>query len=354
MVPVFRAIGLVLLFAGLTQLTSACNPRGVEIRGSGTDEASVSTPAPIPQPSTPVRRARIVDPTLGWPRTVEDASGPVTISAKPMRIHTLSVGLDEITFRLVDLSRVVAVGQSTANPELSNVAAEAQAIRNRVGRNAEEVVALVPDLIVASPFSNRDLVEHLRAAGIPLVVADLVSSVEAHEENIRFLAYLYGEEARGEALIQEVRERLRQLARIVDQQSDARRPRVLLLTGTTAAGKDTNEDGLLRVAGAANAAADSGISGHREISVEGLHAIDPDVIVVAESVLDRLSSADALLANPAVEGIRAIRDHRVIRVKWSLVTTLSHWNVVGAEAIAHGLYPAATGPLSSLAPAPSF
>ena len=306
------------------------DPRPLRSAESEPRSIGVLGPAPAPQ-------SRIVEPTPGWPRVVEDLTGRVTIPAKPMRIHTLSVGYDEITFRLVDPSRIVAVGRSTANPDLSNVAAEAQAIPNRVGRNAEEVVALQPDLVVASPFSNRDLVEQLRAAHIPLVLADLVNSADAHEENIRFLAYLYGDEARGEALIQEVRGGLERLARLVDARPPQRRPRVLLLSGATAAGRDTNEDGLLRLAGATNAAAEAGITGHREIGLEGFQAIDPDVIVIAETDPNRPGSAAALVQHPALEGVKAIRDKRILRVKWSLVTTLSHWNIVGAEEIARGL-----------------
>ena len=41
---------------------------------------------------------------------------------RPQRIHTLSVGYDEITFRLVEPARIVAIGTSTANPDFSNVA----------------------------------------------------------------------------------------------------------------------------------------------------------------------------------------------------------------------------------------
>jgi iron complex transport system substrate-binding protein len=114
---------------------------------------------------------------------------------------------------------------------------------------------------------------------------------------------------------------------------------VLLLTGSTAAGSDTNEDGLLRLAGAANAAAEAGVGGHREVSGEGIYAIDPDAIVLAESDPGRASSASLLLASPALAGLRAIRDDRILRVKWSLVTTLSQWNVVGAEELARALFP---------------
>jgi len=297
-----------------------------------------------PDPQLPLPgRARIVEPTQGWPRTIRDAKGVVTIPARPIRIHTLSVGYDEITFRLVDPSRIVAVGRSTANPELSNVAAEAQRVPHHVGRNAEEIVALTPDLVVASPFSSRDLLEHLQAADVPLVLADLASSADAHAENIRLLAYIYGEEARGEALIDEVRARMDRIDRIVLAYAPPVRPRVLLLSGTSAAGDGTNEDGLLRRAGAVNAAGAAGISGHRQISLEAIAAIDPDAIVLAQSEIGRPSAVDAILGNAALQDVRAIRTNRVLRVKWSLLTTLSHWNVAGAEELVRGLYPDAAG-----------
>src|SRR5438094_924731 len=161
------ALSRLLFGFGIAVATSACalTGRGVGVQGS----AEMSRVASTSQPNSPARNARVADRTDGWPRTVEDSSGRVTIPAKPMRIHTLSVGYDEITFRLVDPDRIVAVSQSTANPELSNVADAAESIANKVGRNAESIVALQPDLVVASPFSNRDLVEQLRGARIPLV-----------------------------------------------------------------------------------------------------------------------------------------------------------------------------------------
>lgn len=266
-------------------------------------------------------------------------NGAVTIPSKPNRIHTLSVGYDEITFRLVDLSRLVAVGRSTANPELSNVASEARRVPNQIGRNAEEVVALQPDLVVASPFASPDLLELLRKARVPLVVADLVNSVAAHEENIRFLAYLYGEEERGEALVQEVRSRIERLRRLVGAQPASTRPRVLLMLGNSTAGSGTNEDGVLRLAGARNAAAEAGLVGNREISLEVIPGMDPDYIVLAEPDPERPTLGQPILQHPAVRELRAIREDRVIRIKSSLLGTLSQWNVTGAEELARALYP---------------
>ena len=71
---------------------------------------------------------------------------------------------------------MIAVGTVSVNPDFSNVAEEAALVSNRVGRDAEQIVALQPDLVVASPFANPDLLRQLRAADVPVFVADLVSS----------------------------------------------------------------------------------------------------------------------------------------------------------------------------------
>ena len=167
-----RFVGLLLVAFAL--LPACAAPRQVG-QGSRSDLAEPMAPTPAMGTARSPRKARIVEPTTGWPRKVEDVKGVVSIPAKPVRIHTLSVGYDEITVRLVDLDRLVAVGRSTTNPELSNVADLARQVTNQVGRNSEQIVALRPDLVVASPFANVDLVQQLRSAHIPLLVADLVS-----------------------------------------------------------------------------------------------------------------------------------------------------------------------------------
>jgi len=309
-------------------------------------------PAVPPQAPTPVlgaarspRQATIVQPRAAagaFPRQVRDAYGDVIIPAKPQRIHTLSVGYDEITFRLVDLSRVVAVGNSTANPEFSNVADDAVRVHARVGRDAEQILALGPDLVVASPFASPDLLKQLRDARVPLVVADLVSSVDAQADNIRFLAYLYGEEERGEALVSEVGQRIARLNAVVERHPRDRRPGVVVLEGgqtITAAGGGTTEDGVLQLAGARNAAAEAGIIGNRDISLEAVPELRPDYVVVTEGNPERPTLLPKLRENPALSTLAVFRENRVFVVKASLLSTLSHWNVAGAEQLNRALYP---------------
>jgi iron complex transport system permease protein len=312
------------------------------------------TPVPPATPTTPVpalgearspRKAVIVEPRAQvgtFPRTVRDTNGEVVIAARPQRIHTLSVGYDEITLRLVDPARLIAVGTVSVNPDFSNVAAEAARVPNRVGRDAEQIVALQPDLVVASPFANADLLRQLQNAGVPLVVADLVSSADAHADNIRFLAYLYGEEERGEALIRELDARMARLAAVAKRHPSDQRPSAIVLNGGQTigtAGAGTTEDGVLALAGVRNAAAEAGILGNKDFSLEALPDLNPTFIVVTEANPDKPLLLPRLRAMSALASLPALRDGRVVVIKSSLLTTLSHWNVVGAEQLNQAIYP---------------
>src|SRR5690606_30593994 len=148
-----------------------------------------------------------VDPTnRGWPREVEGMNGVVTIEAQPQRIHTTSVGLDEVTLALLDPSRVTAVGASTQNPEYSNVF-DLVADHPTVSRDPEAIAAIEPDLVLASPTQDADFISALERVEIPVIQVELVNTPEGRIQAILLLGYIFGEEERALALADEVTER---------------------------------------------------------------------------------------------------------------------------------------------------
>jgi iron complex transport system substrate-binding protein len=313
--------------------------------------AAPAAPAPTAVAPPPVgearsaRDARILEPRAPagvFPRTVHDSSGDVVIRSKPMRIHTLSVGLDEITFQLVESSRVAAVGTVTANPDYSNVASQAANIPTKIGRDAEQILAAAPDLVVASPFADQTLIQQLRDAGITVVVADLVSSIDGQADNVRFLAYVYGEEPRGEALASDIQSRIARLQSVTAKHPRDQWPRAVVLNSghpLTAAGSGTTEDGVLSLAGLRNAAAEAGVVGNRDISLEALPEMQPDLVIVTEANPDQPTLLPTLNALPVVRDVPAFAPDRVIVIKASLMTTLSQWNLAGAEQLNRRVYP---------------
>lgn len=104
---------------------------------------------------------------LSWPREVEAMNGRRTIKAKPMKIHTMSAGIDEITLSLVPLDRVVGVGSATKNPDITSFAPLVKALPT-VAREPEAVVASGAELVIATPTQKADVVAAIEGAGIPV------------------------------------------------------------------------------------------------------------------------------------------------------------------------------------------
>jgi len=299
-------------------------------------------PAPAPAAQSDAPKAQAVTPAAqSWPRQVKDAEGQlIEIKEKPVRIHTLSVGYDEITMRLVGPERFAAVGSVTVNPLYSNIAEQANQVARKVGRKSEDVIAARPDLVVASPFANKDLVSQLKEAGITVVVSNLQDSIEGHAANIRFLAHLYGDEEKGEALIKEIAERLSRLEAVVGPKPAAQRPRVISLSDKlNTPGQNTTLGGIIARAGGINVSAEAGLQGWQQITLEKVVELKPDVILVANAQPGQKDFGVELLGHPSLQNVPAIQNKRVYGMPTRLTSTLSHWNVRGAEELAKLLWP---------------
>ncbi len=279
----------------------------------------------------------------GWPRTVFGLNGQVTIREKPQRIVTLSVGHDEVSFGLVPAERIVAVGRYTRQPFQSNVATLARD-HAVIGREPESVVASRPDLVVASRFTSPELVAAIGRTGITVLQVDFPNTIRGRLDDILLLGYAFGEEARAVALASEVAVRYEQLRTLVAQNAASAPPRVASLTSYGSniftAGILSTEGLIIEAAGAINVAAEAGLSGNPPISLEGIVALAPDVIIIPQPRDGADRFRDELLRHEAIAYVPAIRQRRVYPVAPNYFTTLSFWNVRGAEVLAALVWPA--------------
>ena len=298
------------------------------------------TEEPVPNPLAGVRG--VVDPTnTGWPREVEGLNGIVSLPAKPQRIITASVGHDEITLALVPEDRLIAVGSATKDAVFSNVASLV-ADKVQISRDPETIIAQAPDVVVTSPFFPADGVDALARTGIPVVQTELKHDLEARVNNILLMGYIYGEEERALEFAAEVREGYESLVAATSAAGSG--PRVLALTQYSdtlwVAGGNSTEGGVIDAAGGINAAEQAGIEGNQTTSLEGVIAMDPEVIVIAQPVQYGAEEfRQSLLANEALAEVPAIRTGRIYVVESKHFTTLSHWNILGAEELARILWP---------------
>ena len=308
------------------------------------------TPTQVPPTATPAPDYSafsdvpgIVDPiNFGWPREIETSEGLVSIDAPPAVAHFASLGHAEIAFGLIDQSRVAAIYSFFADPEGSNIAEEVGDLQV-IGLEPEEVVALEPDIVVVSKFTNPDLVTVFKEAEIPVIRTALEGS-NGDIPNILLMAYALGAEDRGLELAEEVRSRLEFVRqRVADADvPESERTSVLSISSygdIWAAGAGSNVDNIIKDAGGINAAVE--IDNFQQISIESIAAMNPDLIMITQPMESGLAFAETLKASPVLQDVTAIQNDQIHVVKTRHFTTLSHWNVRGVETLAKMLHPEA-------------
>ena len=273
------------------------------------------------------------------PHTLYGALAPPTFP--PQRIVSLSLTADEILLALLPPERIAALTHLADNATYSNVVAEAQAVPHRVQANAEQVIALQPDLVVvsASAYTGGTAKSLLRQTGIPLFPLQWYESLSGIQQSILEVGHAVGEEQKARALVADMKQRIRTVRSRV---ADAYHPRVLYFAPDSfTAGRKTNIDAMMTIAGGRNIAAMAGIEYFRKISHETLVMMNPEVILLSH---DPQSAAPQeayqwLYANPALQDVAAIQQERVYAVPRPYLDVLSHNVIKGVEAIARLLHP---------------
>ncbi len=266
----------------------------------------------------------------------------------PQRIVSLSLTADEILLALLPPERIVALTHLADNATYSNVVAEAQAVSHRVQANAEQVIALQPDLVVvsASAHTGGTAKSLLRQTGIPLFPLHWNESLSGIQQSIVEVGRAVGEEQKARTLVANME---RRIGAVRSRVADVYRPRVLYFAPDSfTAGKKTNIDEMIMIAGGRNVAALAGIEYFRKISHETLVMMNPEVILLSH---DPQATAPKevyqwLYANPALQDVAAIQQERVYTIPRPYLDGLSHHVVKGVEAMARLLHPDAFSPAS--------
>ena len=211
-----------------------------------------------------------------------------------------------------------------------------------ISRDPETIIAQSPDVIVTSPFFSAEGIDALSRVGISVVQTALKHDPQARIDNILFMGYIYGEEERALEFAAEVRERYDSLVAVTGAVEP--RPRILALTQYSdklwVAGGNSTEGGVITAAGGINAAEEAGIEGNQATSLEGVIAMNPEIIIIAQPVeFGAEDFRQSLLANEALAEIPAVKNDAIHVVESKHFTTLSYWNIRGAEDLARLLWP---------------
>lgn len=216
--------------------------------------------------------------------------------AVPRRIVSLNLCTDQLLLTLAPRERIAGLSFLATDPGLSALAAEAAGLPLLRGQ-AEEVLPLQPDLVLAGQYTARPTVALLRAHGITVVEVGLTADFAAIRQQIRSVAAALGTVERGEAVIAAMDQALDQ-ARASPGQV---RPRVLALApGAFTAGSGTLYDAAMQAAGMQNYAATKGLVGYGYLALESIAADPPDLLLMDGDEGQAPSLNGQLLNHPAL------------------------------------------------------
>jgi iron complex transport system substrate-binding protein len=272
---------------------------------------------------TPSRQNQTSAGGGAFPRTVKAGDVEINIPRKPERIVSLTPSNDEILCALVDEKRITGLSKFSQDAARSYVAEAAHRINVFVDRNAEQIVSLRPDLVLAARYTKVDLKSLLAETRTPLLVTTDFRNFADVEANLRLIGQAVGEEGRAELVIGEMRRKLAEARSRLRPGSVGLRM-LYLASGNFSAGAGTSIHEILTTAGLKNAAAEAGVKGHVKLAPEQIAEINPAVILIASGYERDRDFRQALENDVQLSAVRAIKEKRIVEVQARGVLTVSH------------------------------
>jgi len=284
-----------LVFAGFlatTLVASAC--------GNDVDSEPAPVTAAIATPGLPY----VYTGPDGFSSTVESAARIVTLSGDFSEIIS-SLGLGENLVG-VDLSSVFPAEEMRSKPKVG--------VEFRLF--AEPILALDPTVVIGDVDARPpEVIEQVRAAGVPVVIMPRLVGVDAPAEKIRLVAQILGIGTVGDSLAASVQAEVdAALARVADAVS---RPRVAVVYIATQdqvllLSDNTVFEGLLAAVGAEDVGPRAGVDGFVPLTAEAIVAAAPEVIITARRGFDDRGGLEGFLEIPGIAQTPAAATGRVL------------------------------------------
>ena len=232
-------------------------------------------------------------------------AGPAPAQAapapRPQRIVSLNLCADQFLVELADPGQIAGLTSNAANPEISAVAARVGRIPI-LSRDAEEILAIQPDLVVGMPVWRGPMKAAIAREDYPTLNLKRAENYADIVAEIRKVAAAVGHPARGEALIAKMNRELAGLPRTGQGKVAAYYQRRGFLTGT-----GTLIDDLMKRVGLTNLAGKLGRPVLSTMTVEQLMVAQPDFMIV-EAATDRITDQGTeMLHHPLLRDIPRIR-----------------------------------------------
>lgn len=226
--------------------------------------------------------------------------------AKPQRIVSTGLCTDQLLLMMAERSQIASLSAFVTDPKMSYMI-EAVGDLPLNNSSVEEVIPYEPDLVVGSSFAAWDTTRFLWRLGYDVKLVDLPTTLEQTYAMLREFGEWTGNQERARVMIEQMQAEIQAI-----QSRYAHRPQksvIIYSPNGYTIGSNTLENDILEKAGYRNLAADMGIQGFQQISLERLIAAEPDLLYIDNNVVNSDSLASAYISHPALEHAVAQKDH---------------------------------------------
>ena len=224
-------------------------------------------------------------------------------AAQPQRgggIVSTNPCADAMLVELVPPRRIAAISHYSRDPASTSIPLDvARRFRTTTG-TAEEVIAMRPDLVIASSFTSPSTREAYARAGLDTLYLDSPVTIEASQKQVTELAAALGVEPAGRAMNARIDHAVTAAA-----WSGPPAPALLWISGNLVSGGGNLLDEMMTRAGFSDHAAHYGLQFTGYLPIEHVVVDPPRVMLVPDEPGRAASSRSAQLRSRALSHLRA-------------------------------------------------
>jgi len=339
-----KILPLILLLAITVGAFAGCGSKTQDTESSSTGVVSGADQAEDRQVDDKSGGTEAAKEDNGFPMTVKDARGTeMTIAKKPEKIVSLTLGTDEMLFRLVDESRIKGITFLSEDPGLSNIVDIAKEFPVKLNNEVEKIISLQPDIVFAADWADEKVIKQLQDAKINVYAYKTPNGIEDQKKTVMEIARLVGEQKKGEELVKWMEDELKKVEEKMGNLADNQKLTALSLDSFFYTyGKNTTFDDIAGRAGLVNLASKESIEGWQQLSKEKVVEMNPDVIFLPSwsyEGFDAKEFAEEFKSDRALAEVSAVKNNRVLMLSEAHMTSVSHNIVLGVEDAAKAVYP---------------
>jgi iron complex transport system substrate-binding protein len=324
----------------ISVVLAACSPATVVPTLAPTTAPTVAPTTPpteVPEPTAEPTAA----PTEAVAEAIVITDGlgrEVTLDAPATSIVSLAPSNTEILFALGAGDTLIGRDEFSDYPPEALDVTSIGSLYPSV--NAEAIVALQPDLVLAAGVTNPDDVQKLEDLGLTVYSTQFDVTLDDIYEDITNVAILVGKEVEAEAVVQSLKDRVDAVE--TTTATAAEQPVVFYEVDATepnkpwTAGSGTFVDRLITSAGGINAGGST--PDYFQMSIEELVVQNPDIIVLGSATYGG-QTPELVAARPGWETIAAVQNNAVYTFDDNLISRPGPRIVDGLEALAKLIHP---------------